>query len=196
MKPNQLIKKLEEIVKICGDSEPVKEFQEKIIKYLSPKTPSYERSWEGMAGEIIDITNATSHKYDDTFLSILEDLQKWEELLGYRANIRTLQEHRLIGSSGSFRDINPYTPLCLLKNPNMTLDEVRKARELERFSRAFLSCYIIPNYHQTDPSVVRVLLEPLDENGRTIRDPRPVDEYLNVITNFSKSDNFPYKRGD
>ena len=198
MEAPKVIEALDNIViKEEKDSEALRELKERLIKYSSPETPSYERRWRGMSVDVINTLAKMKYRHTEELSSIIDDLQKWEESLGYRSNILTAQEHYLEGSTPSSVGVDPYIPLCLLENKDITLEEVRTARELQKFTRVYVSFYIIPNFdviftHKS--SVIRTYLEPLDNNGRTIRDPTPVNNNLKIIEKFGKTNDFPYKR--
>ncbi len=112
--------------------------------------------------------------------------------------VLTSQEHNLLASSGAERTapVNPkipYKPLGLLYG-KYTREEVIAAREQQKVSGAFLFCGLeipeLPKAHQG----VTITLEPLDGKGNTIRDPQPLDEKMNLIANYRKTDKFPYRR--
>ena len=126
--------------------------------------------------------------YDDLIDQVAESLRQ----LGYRPvnGIFSSQEHALVGSS-SVDPQNPYKPWTLLSG-ELTLEEVRKARELSRIMSVLPLYYRIPKAKGGN-FPINVTLEQLDENGNTIRDPQPVDESLNPITH-EKSENFPFRR--
>lgn len=119
---------------------------------------------------------------------------------GYRLNILTTQEHALSGSS-KFDAYQFYIPLGLLQG-KMTLDETRKARELQLFSGALAAYY--PSLPVED-FYLTVRLETLGSDGRTLRDPRPISicpppeiQSLGQLTlgglEHQKSDNYPNRR--
>ncbi len=88
---------------------------------------------------------------------------------GYREDklIFTRQEHELLGSS--VLDIeDPYTPIGLLRR-ELTLEEIVLARRLKLITDVF------GEYFGSVEIYVPAALELLDEQGRTIRDPRVLD---------------------
>ncbi len=114
-----------------------------------------------------------------------------------RGYILTSQEHLLGASSGAGIDCqvnrrDPYKPLGLLYG-KYTLEEVRRAREDRKAIGAFIWNFEIPGLPETATGVT-VTLEPLDENGNTIRDPQPLDENGVPIKDYRKTDYFPCKR--
>tara|TARA_Y100000034_G_C6564929_1_gene244616 strand:- start:146 stop:541 length:396 start_codon:yes stop_codon:yes gene_type:complete len=119
-------------------------------------------------------------------------LQQWEESLGYRENILTHQEHLLMGSScQGFGTIDAYTPLCFFKTSNLTLEEIRKARKLKRYSNGVTSHYLIPEHKK---NVIPILLEEVGTDKKTIRDPTPLNNNYVPIIDYTKSDDFPFRR--
>ena len=113
--------------------------------------------------------------------------------LGYRSNIMTLQEHNMIGSSGTnnSEDIDPYTPIGLVED-GLTLGEVKTARDLEKHFLSYSIGFIF-NEGDSQQDVIPVSLEPLGNDGKTIRDPQPLDKDLRVISNYSV-EFIPYQR--
>ena len=126
---------------------------------------------------------------------------------GEERNIITVQEHRIYGSSGMTRAKDLYMPVDLIEK-KLSIDEVRFLREFQ------MTIPIMPKYYGLsidEWSGKMGLLEPLNETGRTIRDPRLIDmgkikvsfmgsasveEVIeaSLVKNVSKSADFPGKR--
>ena len=112
--------------------------------------------------------------------------------------VLTSQEHNLMASSGAERTAladpeNPYKPLGLLYG-KYTLEEIIAARERQKTSGAFIFCGLEISGWPKDRPGIKITLEPLDEGGNTIRDPQPLDDDMNIITGYRKTDEFPYRR--
>jgi len=101
----------------------------------------------------------------DSFVAILE-------ARGYREgpDIRSFQEHRLMGSTLTVKYAEqPYKPIGILDG-KLNLKEVQRARELVVMQSAH------GIYYGLEPSrIVKISLEPLDDDGNAIRDPRLLD---------------------
>jgi hypothetical protein len=109
--------------------------------------------------------------------TLVEDvMERYESILyeiGYRQNINTAQEHALIGSS-EWKDYldEPYTPIGLIKG-SLTLEEVSKARGLLKGHSAIQDYFeVSPEDLVCDNFSIMIKLEDINEEGRTVRDPR------------------------
>ncbi len=187
LNPQDIIREAEKIARNFSSDAKVQDFLKALRIYVSTDTPSYNRKWRGMTNSMFDLPRDLREEFSPI---LLEYLQPWEESLGYRQGILTLQEHRLIGSTGASDSTDPYIPLGIIEE-RIPLDEIRTARNLVIYSTAHKSFYGLPINHN---SITRTLLEDLDTNGRTTRDPRPVDNHLELITIYSKSKDFPFRR--
>lgn len=124
------------------------------------------------------------------------DLERLADLLnnllferGYRDDIFTHQEHRLMGSSGSGTTDKghefPYT-VCGILAGNMKVKETRRARDLVKYSSGIGKYWGLQSF-------VTVLLPPIDDQGNTIGEPKVVDTNDNVIADTLVAE-APYKR--
>lgn len=108
--------------------------------------------------------------------------------------------HSEIGEAGFKVDSEPYQPM-ILRDDSKTRDKeipiagvsignLRRQRGLLSHTEAHgLYFGFGENY------TVKISLEPLDEKGRTVKDPIPLDERLIPIRAYTKSHDFPYRRG-
>ena len=123
---------------------------------------------------------------------------------GYRQDIYTRQEYALAGGTEDAKyDANPHVPIGLL-DQKLTLEEIMTARQLS------LIHPVLAQYYGLTGDFLSVSLEPLDDAGRTIRDPRIINPALldEALTRFhifddvldfcaspiSRSSNFPFRR--
>ncbi len=97
----------------------------------------------------------------------------------------TPQEHLSMGSTGC-EDMEPYKPLGV-QEKEMTIEEADYIRRVLGFYRIQMTGKYFGLNVLKGP--YRISLEPLDENGNTVRDPRPID-----TDDFRYSDDFPNKR--
>ncbi len=115
--------------------------------------------------------------------------------------LETPQEHGL-GGTPSYK-LDPYIPTGvqgddrgIIQPGTLSIKEAGKARALQVRTTARSDYFIDPSancFADWVPNIVYVTLEPLDENGRTVRDPRLIDNELNVVeTRYA--DNFPFRR--
>ncbi|MFH1222055.1 MAG: hypothetical protein V1492_03145 [Candidatus Micrarchaeota archaeon] len=124
---------------------------------------------------------------------------------GYREGIHTGQEEKLVGGSVTGGHLqNPYTPIGLLDG-ELNLEETRAARQLAAVSRS-LPVHFGLSVGSEKPMIS---LEPLNDKGNTVRDPRLIDlphfdaslgvlsfdEALKVSArDAKKSEHFPFRR--
>jgi len=153
-----------------------------LIEKLSLATPSYKVEYGKAAVVVIRLGNLIRERQDE-WLSLARDIDSVLHARGYRENgdIMTVQEHKLIGSShAGVNDTRTarmrYTPMGILAG-ELSLEETRRARELS----AVIAHYPFDMYFVTGNSGTRTMkgmlsLEPLDEKGMTMRDPRPLDK--------------------
>ena len=192
MNPQEIKSLFERLKDATNKPDEVAELCE---KYLSDATPTYKLS----------IFDATLDPYQ--LISSLKDREKGLPIIkqlaggltamlqerGYRNNIETHQEHLLFGSSGSGLNPTakefPYAVGAIL-NREISVEEARRARELERFKGANGSYWGREELFLYDASM---LLPPIDDSGNTVRDPVLVDKDGNVIAD-KLVDGAPYKR--
>lgn len=106
----------------------------------------------------------------------------------------TPQEHALLqsgrGADGVSRDshTDPYKPMILRQDPSISIAAVNT----QRAKRASYGAWGL--YFGLGKELIKITLEPLNEKGETIRDPRPLDERLQPVATYTKSTNFPFPR--
>ena len=164
-----------------------------VVKCFDPDTPSHEI----FLGKVYRIT----HRGGLSHLIKREDQNRYEKLVeqveqiliqrGYRYTdyYLTSQEHRILDPSAPHVcEDEPYKPVGITKG-ELTVEEAKRARELARYSTALEHYFCM----EKDGRVVKFSLEPLDENGNTIRDPQVLDDMLNPVPT-QYSDDFPFRR--
>ncbi len=163
---------------------------------LNPETPPHQVDFSRLS-------NSIGYLCPD-FGKAIEVETKITALLGERGLlntglIETPQEHGLGGTPPHDKD--PYIPIGFqghhaIKPRTISLSEASRARALQVRITARADYFVDPPsncFVDWVPNVVYVTLEPLDEQGRTVRDPRLIDQNLNVVeTRYS--DNFPFRR--
>ena len=142
---------------ICNCKSPSWLFRsdmgKKILVRAWGKTGRGDESWKALAIGISEITDRILYGK------------------GYRSRIvYTWQEHKLMGSTVGHED-SPYVPIGILDGA-VSLEEARLARELLVFER-FIASYF---GGARGFSYKFGLLEPLGENGMTLRDPRAINQ--------------------
>ncbi|MBI4163461.1 MAG: hypothetical protein HY512_01245 [Candidatus Aenigmarchaeota archaeon] len=115
--------------------------------------------------------------------------------------LETPQEHGLGGTPPY--DIDPYIPIGvqgerrgIIQPGTLSIEEAGKSRALQVRTTARSDYFINPPsncFADWVPNIVYVTLEPLDKNGRTVRDPRLIDSELNIVET-QYADNFPFRR--
>ena len=79
----------------------------------------------------------------------------------------------------------------------MTLKEVNSERMEKGYFLALAQFFILYPEEANETPFVRLSLEPLDENGRTIKDPQVLDdERYGKIERYVCTNDFPYLRKD
>ena len=105
---------------------------------------------------------------------------------GYRTNYLTPQEQRLKGIPYcSINNTQPHTPLGIV-NGTLSINETKTARKLAKIE------FVEGKYFNKNNSTM-IYLEPLDETGKTIKDPQMLDNSLNIIPTTYRPD-FPFLR--
>ncbi len=105
-------------------------------------------------------------------------------------NVKSPQEFALLQSDrgeegiGSFKG-EPYQPFALVMGA--ALEDVREARNRTK-PRAWAS------YFGVEGDFIRISVESIDSEGRTIRDPIPLQEDGTPRSEFKYSANFPFRR--
>lgn len=166
-------------------------------KYLSERTPTYALSVGDVAIDTLTVINP-SLKDKDFGSALLRELKAGLIAMlherGYRDNILTYQEHRLIGSTmhkhpnlAKYTKL-PYTVHAILDG-QATVEEARKARELEYLKNAGIRSYW--GLKGTDD--LFMILPDIDDKGATLHDPILVDENGKTIAD-KLVEGAPYKR--
>ncbi len=161
-------------------------------RYLSENTPTNDLS---IMEATVDPYNLLPYLKDgESGLPLIRQLAEGLTSLlyerGYRGSIKTHQEHRLIGSSGSGTNTNenefPYTVVGILTN-QISVEEARKARELEWIKGGAVGT------HWGIDGIHNFLLPEIDDKGVTVKDPVLVDSKGNILAE-KLVDGAPYKR--
>jgi hypothetical protein len=192
MDTTNIIQSLDELIKTAKHPQDVEKLKDFLEVCLDPTTASHKRSWNEISHQFISLSLGERDQFQE-YIKLGEEVQEWMYSLGYRSNIMTLQEHNMIGSSGTnnSEDIDPYTPIGLVED-GLTLGEVKTARDLEKHFLSYSIGFIF-NEGDSQQDVIPVSLEPLGNDGKTIRDPQPLDKDLRVISNYSV-EFIPYQR--
>lgn len=171
---------------------------------FDPNTPTHQISLEWLGVNCYVFQRLCLARGDEpAYLALLEKVWYilWERGYRRREDILTRQEHVLKNVSSKILpnavikyndDAYPvYRPVGVTREI-ITIEEARKARRLAKLDFTFGE-YDVPGVPIAH--TVCVLLEELDNNGDTIKDPTPADENLNPIKDFRKLPGFPYPRG-
>jgi len=175
------------------DNEEVRQAVLYVESCYDPNTPSHNISRIGAMTSIMNLhtyfpdRNAFFKKAEPLIERVMEHLAD----LGYREDISTYQEHKLVGST-QWREYskNPHKPIGVMKG-DLTVEEANRARGLERFQGALR--YYFGIEEDIDKFLVNISLEPLDADGNTVRDPRVLDDRLEPVPTSYIPD-FPYRR--
>lgn len=178
-KKREIETKFAQLIKGEKDQSVFKYAKLLLDKLFDEKTPTYNftstSGWQ-------EFYNLWSHLPDEK-QGLREEIGKIVSGIlhqrGFRSNIATWQEHTILGSTtwvGYSK--TPYVPLGILKG-GMAVEEVQLARELEVTQNAFLSYY-----GGKEGELIQVTSEPLDSEGKTIRDPRVID--MDKMADFFK----------
>ena len=192
MEHQELIQELNLIAKRSENQEGFSKLIDYINKCFSPDTPSHEIGTSRLGLEFQSCRDYVRPEDKESYISLDMQAINFLREMGYRTSseILTPQEHNLFGSDVP-KNNEPYKPFGLITG-ELTLEEAIKARELTKTSFAFTPKYYHIKNHDED--FVTISLESLDKDGNTIRDPQPLDENLNPISNYKKSDKFPFRR--
>ena len=205
---NRILKQFKEIPFDKRNLDIANKFYGVLEKYLDLKTPSYERKPDSIIRSILRLNHEIHYDQAELVRDVADEIVNWNHSFGYRSklNILTLQEENLlmIGGTGLdsgekyiVEDVSPHIPTGLMKKSNLYeglplgLEEMKKARDLMKFTLARNGFYFEGGFSRGN---LRVFLEPLNEKGETIRDPRPIDDNFGFMTEFQKHLNFPFKR--
>lgn len=174
-KKNEFLKRLnsfaskDDSVKNPGKVLKFLEIRSNVEKIFSPKTFTFEIH---MGGTLLAPFYTSMRFLDEAVCNDFENLGKDIERLlmdvGYRETVSTIQEEALSGGS---KEPRLYVPRGVLAG-KITVEEAKVARELLIIRSAFAEYYRLENWGVG----ISILYEPLDDKGKTVRDPRPVDE--------------------
>jgi hypothetical protein len=162
-------------------------------KYLSEETPFWELGLQSVYIEHYRLSTQFNDRNEgieiiDPLIDAIENMLKER---GYRQETSTGQEHWIYGSS----DINsedPYIVHGIIREENLSVEEARKARQLEGFGNAGM---LVKNVWGYEPQVDEILIFPLvdlDDEGRTLYDP-PLYR-VNSIEDYMLNENFEVLR--
>jgi len=99
------------------------------------------------------------------------------------------------GAEGIFPTKNPYKPVAFEKLPTVDIGRLRSQRSSRGWNAQSLYFGLDENVdYGIGTGIVRVTREFLDNKGNTLRDPRPLDAGMKLITAYTKSANFPFRR--
>lgn len=157
---------------------------------LNPDSPTHLINRVRLSSCVMKVWKSVPNEQKDEYGALCERLDKAFEELGYRDNgMLTYQEHLILPNTVSDYSATPYTPLGIIFG-QMTIAEALKARQLAQVNSAQGQWFCMQKSERA-----YFALEPLDEKGSTIRDPRMVDDNLHVIAT-QYSPNFPFRRPD
>ena len=204
-----IISEVRRIAKKSGSATEFEGVEALVDKIFDSKTPTYRISTGATLVNALfggGLVQLLPEDEKSTYTELLKSLVAVLEERGYREgpDIASFQEHRLIGSTQSVKHTEtPYVPIGILDG-KLNVQETRKARELAVMRSVFASYYSLE-----EGTMVQVVLEPLNGNGETIRDPRILDmakldaalatlpfaEALDTATIIAqRSADFPFRR--
>lgn len=167
----------------------VEDVRTALESYYDPQTPSHELSLRSLrnARQMLSHTLREHESLYAQIRPLLYSARRHLFAVGYRDNIWTQQEHRLLGLK-MVPVHSPYVPLGVALGL-LTVPDAQRARALEHFTYALPAHYGLA----ADADVVHVSLEPLDRYGLTVADPQLLDEQLQPVYS-QRSVQFPYAR--
>ncbi len=197
MKPDSILNEVKKIVARSGHEQwRYTTLLENLEKTFNPKTLSHERDFRHFDMYFVGFINGHCSVRDedkDRFWELRNETAKFLEGLGYRHSLDRLTYQEASFASPPKDEVdNPYTPIGVLSGA-ITIEEALKARELSVFTYAH-SAYFEGLEKAIGLSYVRISLEPLDKDGRSVRDPQLLDEDLKPVTTFEKAKIFPFPR--
>lgn len=171
----QYVKRLDRLIERNAgnflDSEKIKlkTLRDMLLKISDPAVPTHELHYRDLiqVPYVSAKLNGPDHaEFNDLFAEVRQHM----ESLGYRQDILNLNEHMLKKSSlhGDNLDSKPYLVRGIVHS-QLTLEEAKCARQLEKFFLAY------GDFFNIKEETVKASLEPLDENGYTLRNPRLVE---------------------
>ena len=179
---------LQEYQTILGkvSGKRAKEVLDYIANCLNPDAPSHLISRGGLLTTTLALWREIDPNDSQRYEELGKQVDKILEERGYRDNIYTWQEHKIIGSTVWIKySEEPHKPIGIIMG-EFTVEEANRARQLAKRQSAF------GQYFGLD-DLIKVSLEPLDENGNTVRDPRVLDDKLEPVPTQYSPD-FPFKR--
>ncbi len=202
-KKAELLNQLKSFIENPAKTADFYQAKQLIDKIFDKQTLTFEVSI-GAASNLYFLVNAVPDTKRDDWKPFCDGIIGLLHDIGYRQDISTQQEHRLVPST-IWEGYTPHVPTGILEG-NLSVGDARKARELELMVFVDSKQYGLPNETR-----IPILLEPLNDEGKTVRDPRPIDgkklkEFLrkNVLTEEAigafllpgcvKSSAFPYPR--
>jgi len=217
------MRKMLDLCKLFGkDTESCAKATHFVKTLFDPSTPTYKFSLR-IDGEYLDVSYDPASRYLLNTIAFGKIITETREVLKSRGYLEpviiwTGQEHKIIGSSPgkAGEDVDPYVPIANFKHIR-PLEEVIRARELSlvipKVDIMLASfTYIIHGKLSGNPAHIAISLEPLDKDGKTIRDPRAIDlgrldaalrdgarpsEALDFADmKLEKRKDFPYARAD
>jgi hypothetical protein len=189
----RVFEELSEMLSGLEISGPYHDRFREALDYLSmcsdPNTPSHKISPIGLEAVLSFSWPLIPEDKQGAYEALLNQAQQVLRDRGYRSDIFTFQERCLLDlQPGGERAKDPYKPLGV-SDGKLSVEETKRARELAKCGSAQGRYFVL------DPEEVgvRISLEPLDEDGNTVRDPQLLDDNLNPIPTEYSPD-FPYLR--
>ena len=182
--PDKLMEELNEFLKPIPESNDAINYAEMCF---DKTTPSHKISIPGIYENIFSLYSKLKEKEQDQLTELVKQMKIMLENKGYRTNYLTPQEQRLKGIPycSIINNTQPYTPTGIL-NGTLSIDKAKTARELAKIE-------IVKGKYFNENTSTMIYLEPLDETGKTIKDPQMLDNSLNILPTTYRPD-FPFLR--
>lgn len=158
-------------------------------KIVNPNTPSHEISLGLLFITAYELKYFVPDRNKQAFDKLMRRVNDMMKQLGYKSiyYAMTFQEHTLAGSTSSPEyKRKPHVPQGVIDG-RLTIEEANKARLLER------AIQVHGDYFSVHGDFVKISLEPLDVSGKSIRDPRLLDQTLTPVPTTYRPD-FPFRR--
>ena len=163
-----------------------------VEKIFGAKTLTSEISFARLWGPVYLTMSCLKDSKQNDFWSLGQEIGALLKEIGYRENTGTRQEHKLIGGD-VWVGYHPYKPIGVLDG-SITIEEARKARKLEIKTNALSVYYGLQDKSLAnkvaktayfiskaqDKGTLFILCESLNDNGETIRNPRPINKEMLV----------------
>jgi hypothetical protein len=172
------------------DVSKLNTLREMFLKLSDPKIPSHELHYRDLI-QVLYLGAKMNDSDNAEFVALLTDVGKHMESVGYRQDILNLSEHMLRKSSlhGDNMEDTPFLVRGVVHS-QLKPAEANYARQLEKYFITYGEFFNVKEKH------VMASLEPLDEQGYTLRNPRLVkivnNEVQTLPTTYSKT--FPFLR--